>query len=395
MSESSDTTNQPRAAEQKRTLARANRKRNNLEGWLFIAPAFLFIAVFGLWPLLYTGFMSLHKWRIIKGPFIGFENYAKVFGAFSSFAVMAAAVPVFFLSSLKWFEKHPLIRIAFRLAAAALLLGGLALTAKTGDKVFVDSFRITVWYSLGAVPIQLAAGLLIAFALERIKKGKQFFRVVYLLPYIVPVISGAAIFERLFSLRHESFANQIITLFGLSPQQWLGEAKGIFTLIFKLPALAVENPFLAHLYDWVQGPSLALVSALFFNYWVFIGYYALIFANGLSQIPKDILEAGEVDGASAFQRLRNIVIPLLSPTTYFLTLLGIIGTFKSFTHLYVLGNSSSQGSIDAMSVSIFNVFYRRQQFGIAAAQAVFLLAVVIALTIWQQRGQGRRVHYSE
>lgn len=378
-----------------RSLARANRTRNDFEGWLFVAPAFIFIAIFGLWPLVFTVFMSLHKWRIIKGPFIGFGNYAKVFGDLSSFLVLAAAAPAFAISSLTWFEKRALPRIALRVIGGMLLFAGLALTARAGDKVFVDSFRVTVWYSLGAVPVQLVTGLLIAFALERIKDGKQFFRVVYLLPYIVPVISGAAIFERLFSLRHESFANQLLAFFGIPPQQWLGEAKGVFALLFGLPVLTIDNAFLAHLYEWAQGPSLALVSALFFNYWVFVGYYALIFANGLSQISRDILEAAEVDGAGSFQRLQRIVIPLLSPTTYFLTLLGIIGTFKSFTHLYVLANSSAQGSIDAMSVSIFNVFYRRQQFGIAAAQAVFLLVIVIALTIWQQRGQGRRVHYGE
>jgi len=389
------------------SLARRNKVRNNVEGFAFVGPALLFIAVFGLWPILYTLYMSLFKWRIIQGPFVGLANYVRIFGGITSFILLALAVGAFILSGLpglrddheKGAKTRVLPRKALRISARStgivLLLASLSYMGSQGDKAFVDSFRVTVWYSLGTVPIQLGAGLLIAFVLDSIRKWKQPFRVIYLLPYIVPVVSGAAIFERLFSLRPESFANQMLAQFGLKPQQWLGEAKGIFTLLFKLPALENLPPVLDFLYQWVQGPSLALVSIMFFNYWVFVGYYALIFANGLAQIPKELQEAAQVDGASPAQRLRSIVIPLLSPTTYFLTLLGIIGTFKSFTHIYVLANPSAQGSIDAMSVSIFNTFYERQQFGQAAAQSVSLLGIVIVLTIWQQRGQGRRVHYSE
>ncbi len=389
------------------SLGRRNRVRNNVEGYAFIGPALLFIAVFGLWPILYTLYMSLFKWRIIQGPFVGLANYTRIFGGFTSFILLVMAIGVLVVSSLPFLKENhgqegqarasakKVVRITTRIAGIALLIVGLAYMGAQGDRAFVDSFRVTVWYSLGTVPIQLGAGLLIAFVLDSIKKGKQPFRVIYLLPYIVPVVSGAAIFERLFSLRPESFANQMLAQFGLQPQQWLGEAKGVFTLLFKLPALENLPPVTDFLYQWLQGPSLALVSIMFFNYWVFIGYYALIFANGLAQIPKELQEAAQVDGASPGQRLRSIVIPLLSPTTYFLTLLGIIGTFKSFTHIYVLANPSAQGSIDAMSVSIFNTFYERQQFGQAAAQSVFLLGIVIVLTIWQQRGQGSRVHYSE
>jgi multiple sugar transport system permease protein len=344
--------------------------------------------------MLYALYMSVHRWRIVKGPFIGLANYQRIFGEPFPAALLAGAVALFALSGFRRIASR-LLRLLLRLSGLGFFIWSLSLMASLGDRSFVDSFRITIWYSMGTVPVQLAAGLLVAFALESIGKGKQPFRVIFLLPYIVPVVSGAAIFERLFSLRPESFANQLLAQFGAPPQQWLGEAKGIFTLLFKLPAAEGLPPIPDFLYQWLQGPSLALISIMFFNYWVFIGYYALIFANGLSQIPRELHEAAEVDGAGAFQRLRLIVIPLLSPTTYFLTLLGIIGTFKSFSHIYVLANPSAQGSVDAMSVFIFNTFYQRQQFSIAAAQSVFLLLIVIFLTVWQQRGQGQRVHYNE
>ena len=92
--------------------------------------------------------------------------------------------------------------------------------------------RITIWYSLGTVPVQLLFGMALAILLDQKFRGKQPYRVIFLLPYIVPSVASAAVFERLFSLRPESFANQLIGLVGASPLEWLGEVRGIFDLMF-------------------------------------------------------------------------------------------------------------------------------------------------------------------
>ena len=144
---------------------------------------------------------------------------------------------------------------------------------------------------------------------------------------------------------------------------------------------------------WAQGPSLALVSIMFFNWWVFIGYYALIYTNGLSTIPRQLYEAAEVDGAGKLTAFFKITVPLLSPTTYFLTLLGIIGTFKAFNHIYVLRNPAVRGAVDPMSVYIFFTFFRKQRFGYAAAVSLLLFIIVIGLTVLQRRLMERKVSY--
>ena len=86
---------------------------------------------------------------------------------------------------------------------------------------------------------------------------------------------------------------------------------------------------------------------------------------------------------------------MLSPTTFFLTLLGIIGTFKAFNHIYVLRDANVRGAVDTMSIHIFFTFFRKSRFGYSAAMALVLFAIVLALTIFQRRVMAKRVFYGE
>jgi multiple sugar transport system permease protein len=215
------------------------------------------------------------------------------------------------------------------------------------------------------------------------------------LPYIVPAVATAAVFERLFSLRPESWANQILALFGSHPLQWLREYKGVLELLFGLAPTHGVGPLSDYWSTWAAGPSLSLVSIMIYNYWVFIGYYALIFSNGLAAIPRQLYEAASLDGARSFTMLRRITLPLLSPTTYFLTILGIIGTFKSFNSIYVLRDPSTGGATDPMSVYVFFQFFHGGRFGYAAALSMVLLVIVVGLTLIQERSMGKRVFYEQ
>jgi len=227
-------------------------------------------------------------------------------------------------------------------------------------------------------------------------KGRQAFRVVYLLPYIAPTVATAAIFELLFSLRSDSLANQIVGLFGLHPLQWLQEPRGIVSLILGDTAVPFfAAPVSSYWAGWAQGPSLALASIVVYSWWVFVGYYALIYINGLGAIPRQLYEAAEVDGAGRVRSFFSITLPLLSPTTYFLTLLGVIGTFKAFTHLYVLRTAAAAGTADPISVEIFFTFFRKARLGYASAIAIILFLIVLGLTLIQQRSLERGVLYGD
>lgn len=387
-------------------------RREARDGYLFVTPAALLIGLFGIFPVFYSVVVSLHRWRIRQGPFIGLENFDDALGGIVSPVLLLAGLALVVFgprllshgrSAIHATRMTSRPRHIVEIVAGAMLLGtGLTVLVfalpnlwQEGDEEMLDSLRITIWYSLGTVPIQLLFGLILAVLLDNKFKGKQVFRVIFLLPYIVPTVASAAIFQVLFSLRPESFANELLGLFGVEPLGWLGERTGVFSMAFGWGVEPPETALGTYWAGWAQGPSLALVSIMIFNYWVYIGYYALIYSNGLANIPRQLYEAAEVDGARRLTVIRKITIPLLSPTTYFLTLLGVIGTFKSFSSIYVLRNPATGGATDPMSVYIFFTFFRRSRFGYAAALSLLLFLIVLGLTVVQRRILEKRVHYGE
>jgi multiple sugar transport system permease protein len=391
----------------RRPARRSVRRRlaENATAWLFIGPSVAVIGLFGLFPALFTIYVSLFKYRgRPQGSFVGLGNYAELIGPNVLYLVaVVAAVAGMVLGS--WLIGRRRRFGAPALAAGLVLLaaGAVGLVvylpslAAQGDYEVFDSLRVTIWYSLGTVPVQLAAGMVLAVFLHRKMRGTQAFRVIYLMPYVAPAVASAAVFEQLFSLRPDSFANQVLKLFGAKPLQWLQDAKGIVPLLFgegALPASAAGTVG-AYWLKWAQGPSLALSAIIMYSWWVFIGYYALIYMNGLSSIPRQLYEAAEVDGAGKVRSFFSITLPLLSPSTYFLSLLGVIGTFKAFTHIYVLRNAAAQGTTDPISVLIFFTLYRKARMSYASAMSILLFVIMIGLTILQQRLAERRVTYGD
>ena len=254
----------------------------------------------------------------------------------------------------------------------------------------LDSLVRTALYAIGTVPVQLALGLALAHLLfSEITWGKSLFRVIYFMPYIAPSVATAAVFLVIFSLNDHALANEILGVFGINPLLWLNEPSGIIRIFYE--KILGGNPM--HIPSVLQGPSLALFTVILYNIWVFAGYNAVIFLAGLGAIPRELYEAAEVDGAGRWSRFRNITLPLLSPTTFFLTMLSIIGTFKAFAHIYVLRGQAVGQEVDTMSIYIFNQLYAANDPGYAAALAFILFAVILVLTLTQNRLSQRQVFY--
>lgn len=378
--------------------------RDTLTAYLYISPSALIVGVFGIFPLFFTIYVSLFKWRLARGSFAGLDNYVKLLGGNLWYlAATLASIGGIVLAAILFRRRRGrwgTLWVSLGLIALAGSLLGLGLSlpslASEGDKEVFDSLRVTIWYSFCTVPVQLSAGLVLALLLTRRMRGRQAFRVIYLIPYIAPTVATAAIFELLFSLRPDSFANQLIKLLGSGPLQWLQESRGIVQLALGAgPPWASAGVVPAYWAGWAQGPSLALMSIIIFSWWVFVGYYALIYINGLGAIPRQLYEAAEVDGAGRVRSFFSITIPLLSPTTYFLSLLGVIGTFKAFTQLYVLRSAAASGTVDAVSVFIFFTAFRKGNMGYASAISILLFLIVLGLTVLQQRTMEKGVHYGD
>lgn len=278
-----------------------------------------------------------------------------------------------------------IVSALFLLVAAWLLIGEIPSVVASGDKDLWDGLKVTVFFALGTVPWQLALSLILAVILFQRVRGSNIFRIIFFIPYVTPAIASAVVFQQMFSNRHSAPVNMLLSWLGIQPQQWLFEPKGIFTLI--------GNSLGWNLPAWAAGPSLALIVIMLHSIWTYVGYDTVIYLAGLGNISRDLYDSAEVDGANQWHTFWGITFPLLSPTTYFLSLVAIIGTFKAFNTIWILRSNLALGSTDTFSVTIFIEFFEKLRYGYASAMAFILFAIILALSFINNRVQGSRVFY--
>jgi multiple sugar transport system permease protein len=278
----------------------------------------------------------------------------------------------------------PMVLAALMLAVGGyVLIGELPRLLTSADSNALGSFSVTVMYALLAVPFQLAIGLGLAYLLFQNIKGKSFFRMVFFLPYIMPFIATSIVFTLLFAHRQDSIINHIISAVGIPPQKWLLEPTPLGKLIFGAGAP-----------DFLNGPSLALVVIIIYAIWTYAGYDTVVFLAGMGNISPELYEAARIDGANGWQIFRRITLPLLSPTTFFLSLIAVIGTFQAFTQLWIMRNPASNRTTDTLSIYIFRQLTDASpDYGYGAALAFVLFGVILTLTVAQNRIAERRVFY--
>lgn len=303
-------------------------------------------------------------------------------------------------------------QLALRVFGATLLMVGavwLIIEIPTimlaGDQDLWNGLKVTVFFSAGTVPVQLTIALFLSVLLFQQIRGASVFRVLYFLPYVTPQIASATIFRLMFSERQQSPVNQALAVFGVEAQRWLREPSGIFALLAN--ALGIEGfpgsvlpswlpaDLSTVVADWMGGPSQALMVVILLSVWTYVGYNVVIYLAGLGNIPSELTEAAEIDGANKWDVFRHVTFPLLSPTTYFLSLIAVIGTFKVFNILWLLRQSvgSGVGTLNTIGVVIFEEFFVKTRYGYASAMAFVLFAIILTLTLINNRIQGSRVFY--
>ena len=375
-----------------RGLTSGQRLRENLTGYLLISPALLIITIFGFFPIVYSVYMSTINWRTVKGDYIGLDNYARALGDWRSIVIFVLGFLLLAAAYFVWnraFKAASTIKLVSGVAAAMVLIGAFYVISigwegmfTTGDAKFLKSLPITLFYALGTVPLELFIGLLLAYLLFQKIQGKDFFRVLYFLPYITPIVATAVVFRNIFSPRATSLANQVLSWVGLSPEKWLFESRPFINAFFGVPVQGLAG-----------GPSMALVSIILFGVWTFVGYNVVVFMAGLGGIPKETYEAAQIDGASSWQLFRFVTIPMISPVTFYLGLVAFIGTLKAFNHLYVMRTPAALGTTDTAALTIFDTFYKANNYGYAAAQAIILFIIIAVLTYAQNKIFSEQVFY--
>ena len=364
---------------------------NQINGYIFILPAFLIIGIFGIFPVFFGMYMSVHKWKVFKGRFLGFENYQKILGDISSFWLFILGLLILIFSYWFWSEYKNkfknkfyvfLLSLVFLIISLILINYSWSIMMSTGDEDFLNSLIYIFYYSFFAITTEVGLVLLIAYALYQKLKGKQLFQMILLLPYITPAVMGGAVFFLIFGKAENSILNEFIGLFGYDPQMWLFDKRKLSEILF---GIKIDGFF--------AGPSLALTTSIFYGVWSYTGYYAIILLAGLSIIPSDLYEAAKAEGASRWQTFTKITVPLLMPIIFFLLLTGFINSFQAFNHILVMKTSSAGETMDVVTIEIFDHFWDRVKFGYAAAEGVVLFIILNVLAISQYVIFRKRLNY--
>ena len=400
-----------------RLLGEAFRTQHVLNAWrifllLALASIVIGVAVQYLWRnrrnFSYQAFFSLVFFALGIGSFLLYYTQQQIFiayakaletgidpGIWPQFITITSGVILLVIAWLFWRNAEKQVsNLAFWLhvlATMVLLVGGWLLISEiptiiaSGDKDLWEGLKITAFFALGTVPFQLTIAMFLSILLFQKMSGANVFRVIFFIPYVTPAIASAAIFKQMFSNRLSAPVNMLLRGLGMEPQQWLFEPEGIFSLMGN--SLGLNVP------DWAAGPSLALAVIILHSIWTFVGYDTVIYLAGLGNIPRELVDAAEVDGANKWQVFRYITFPLLSPTTYFLSLIAIIGTFKAFNTIWIFRDSLALGTTDTFSVTIFIEFFEKLRYGYASAMAFVLFAIILSLTFINNKVQGSRVFY--
>jgi multiple sugar transport system permease protein len=239
----------------------------------------------------------------------------------------------------------------------------------TTDVVFWISLKNTLVYAALSLPLGMIVSLSLALLLNTEVRGMPVFRTIFYLPSIVPTVAAAMlwlwIFNGQFGILNWAL-RPILGLFGVVPPTWLADSA------------------------WAK-PALALMSL-----WG-VGNSMVIYLSGLQNVPQELYEAAEIDGANWWQRIWHMTLPMISPVIYFNLIMGIIGTLQTFTTVFVMtgtadGNPARSTLLYALY--LFSTAFYDLRMGYASAMAWMLFMLIVALTLLATRLTEKRIHYA-
>lgn len=230
------------------------------------------------------------------------------------------------------------------------------------DPVFLKALGNNFIFIL-VVPVTMICAILLAVMINKHVYWKDLFKVVYFMPYISSIVAVAIVCQVLF---HPEYGPVNETL----------------------KALGVVN-----LPKWLADPHFALYTMMAITVWTGIGYNLIIYLAGLQSIPSDLFEAADIDGASPFVKFFKITVPMLSPTTFFLLVTGVIGSFKVFDIIVVLTGGGPSDSTTMMVFYLYQQAFVNLKTGFASAVSVILLLCVLVITLIQFLAQKKWVNY--
>jgi multiple sugar transport system permease protein len=286
--------------------------RNQRNGLLFASPWLIGFAVFVAYPICASLFYSFCAWDAIRAPhWVGLQNYQRLF---------------------------------------------------TEDDLFWKSLGNTMFMVIVGLPLGLAASLGIALLLNQKLRGMAFYRTLYYLPSITPVI-----------------ASSILWLWLLNPE-------------IGLVNIALMKAGITHPPAWLTDPAWSKPALVLMGLWG-AGGGMVIYLAALQDVPTPLYEAASLDGANILQQFRHVTLPMLSPVILFNLIMGLIGSFQYFTQAYVMTNGGPEDSTTFYALHLFNRAFLDFKMGYASAMAWVLFVITLACAFLVFRSSARWVYY--
>jgi multiple sugar transport system permease protein len=233
----------------------------------------------------------------------------------------------------------------------------------TDDNQFWNVLRFTLLYSVINVPLGLVGALLTATLLNQDVKGLGAWRTLYYLPAVLPAAATALLWR------------------------WMFTENGLINSIFGpvLSVFGIGRP------AWFTDLDLVLPSYIIMGLWGVFGANTIILLAGLKGIPRDLYDAATVDGAGRLRKYVNVTIPMLSPTLFYVLILGVIGSLQSFTVAFFIETPRRAGTF--MNVYIYQEAFDRNRMGYASALGWVMLLIILLFTLLVFRSSAAWVHY--
>ncbi|MBU3199936.1 sugar ABC transporter permease [Clostridium estertheticum] len=231
------------------------------------------------------------------------------------------------------------------------------------DQAAMGSYFKSIEYSLVYVPCMLIFSLFMASLMNKNFKLKRLSRTLIFMPYVANVTAIAIVF------------NVILNPFD-------GPVNKI------LRAIGMKNPP-----QWLLDSTMALPVSALIAVWANMTFQTILFLAAMQDVPKEMYEAADLEGASAWTKLTKLTLPWISPTTFFLVVTTIIGSTQNFSNLYTLTKGGPGGATEVAMLSIYKNSFEFNKFSFASAQTIVLFGVLLVITIVQWRGQKKWVHY--
>lgn len=231
------------------------------------------------------------------------------------------------------------------------------------DPRFIRAVTNTLTFMIG-VPLNLAAGLSVALLLNTKVRGQAIYRTLFYIPVVTPLVVSSIIWKWVYQGDY-GLLNYYLLKFGLIEQK----------------------------ITWLADPDLALPALIIMGIWGGTGGTMVIYLAGLQSIPEEMYDAAKVDGANAWQRLLYVTIPLLRPTTFFLFITGVIGTFQIFTEVYIMTNGGPLNRTTTIGYYLYTKAFRELDMGYATSMAFVLFAMIFVFTVIQWKYTRGDVEY--